>query len=213
MRRPLAIALVALAVAVPARPSSAAAPCWLLTDPKGDVGYSDTDHAVARPGEDLLAVDVSATTSTLTALIRLDALPGAGEAATPEPAGTWWYAQMQTADGIVLLSVFERDGTYTFGAGYGHGVGPAARNFDTVDGATGSIDGAHATLRVTLPLSALAPLTSVRPGVRWSPTEVDSFVAASPPSSAPMTQGGVGVGRDHAATDRAIVLGRPTCGR
>ena len=180
----LLAALVAGGLAVPS--GAATRGCPLVTDPRGD----DLHHGTPahRPGDDLLSADLWSDAKNLNFVVRLDGLPAAGEGATPEAEGFQWLTDVRTPNGRLQLAVIERTGTYYYQAAYGADTAAGETSvLNVVDGSTGSVDGKHATVRLHIPLSDLAAVTSVRPGTAWSlsarPGLPRPGLAESPPPS------------------------------
>lgn len=194
------VAAVALAGGASAAPAK---PCNLMVDPAGDasfLGAAPNDRSL-----DIRSADVATDAKTLTGVLRLDAF----SAVSPgSPLGRGYYVQFNVPGAsfpIYLNLQITPDLTrYTWGTleTLPNGSGRYVRKGD----ATGVVDGAANELRVSVPLSALATVTRIKPG-----TKLSALTATTTSVIGTSASGGLVATVDTAESSKSYITGSPSC--
>lgn len=156
--------LVAALAFLPAAPAVAApVSCRIVVDARNDeMWLRDVDIPVDRPEVDIVSADVATSSTHLTTVVRVRALPPG-----PTPAtGAQYILRLWGKNGPVETEVRLRsDGTVT-GRARRLEPGPSGSTFvvHTIGPAAAALDRSTGEVRATVPLRLMAPYVDVRKG-------------------------------------------------
>ena len=154
----LVLAVGCTGIASAAAKKAAAKPvCNLVTDPVGDSSVYPAS-GVHDDALDITSVDVATDKTSVTGVIRVKKLAATS---TNAPTGMNWTVNF-SADGtdFSLAGHSTAAGTIVFDTAYAGATGGSIYG----PGTTGVFDTAKNEVRITAPLSLLAPQASIRPG-------------------------------------------------
>jgi hypothetical protein len=214
----LGAVLLAAGLTVPA--AAAKPPCRLIPDDAGDASWGDDAPGGGIPGsaaDDVLSADLASDGRTLTAVLRLAALPPQDPEA---PLGRRYLVHMAPAGAKSLIYLGATRGPLgtTFDYGYltvdagGTSTMPLGRG-------TGRFDDARREVHVSAPTSGFRSRGTIRRGTHLvSPTAVvqrqlvTGALPNVPLAGATVPLGTLGLVFDR-AQGRTYVVGTPTCVR
>lgn len=216
MRRAVALVAVGawLAVAAPAGarpPTRPAAVCNLVADPTGDALTSPTAYVPVLPrgssddAMDITSADVATGGGMLTGVLRVKKLSATSSNA---PMGMTWRVGFTAGRfSFTLAAHAGPTGSPAFDAAYSSLSGGATYAYD----ATGVLNMATNEVRITVPLSLLAPQTNIKPGTTLSGITGETASEIRVPN----VKGSLGFSNRHsvdlAAGETNYVAGQMSC--
>ena len=224
MRIRVLLAAAALTAAAPAAPSDAAS-CPLVTDARGDSTPLTLGTGTATPADDragaratdIVSSDAWTDASWLHVVVRVPEVPTVPD--VPRAHGHQWAVDLRAEGGFITVYTLENNGAYEIRAAWVRVVGDDEAGAGAglgLRGAKGSQNVRTGEVRMSVPLAAIAPHTSVGRGARWMPVVRTFFEAGTPGARAPggyasVGQGGWATPSDTARGLRAMRVGQAEC--
>jgi hypothetical protein len=190
--------------AVAKKPKPVPPVCNLIIDDKGDgAGLIDAND----PSLDIVGGDIASNATKVTAVIRLDGAPvAAGNKNSPEGAAYYFLFSVPGAQyPLWLAASSDITGAYTYTLG---DVEPSPTGGNLYQTKTGVVTGALAGKSITLSVdrSVLAALGDVKPGVKVTGLDAQSFTPLEVPHV-----GGSLPQADDAASTKSYTAGAASC--
>lgn len=177
--------------------------CNLLVDDKADAEFLGL--APNDPNVDITSADIASDAKTITAVLRLASF---SETDVQAPLGRGYYVQF-TAPGSEFPIYFNFQITpdlKRFAWGTQEVLATGNGSYVKQGDATGVLDAAKGEIRISVPVSAVGAVASVKPGVKLTNLEASSTVVLGTSAT-----GGLVSTVDDATGSKAYVAGYPSC--
>lgn len=213
-RPALCLALVASVAAAGAagaatrpRPKPLKPVCNLVTDESGDATFQPPLPTPSDDALDIVSGDIATNAKTLTGVVRVKALGGTSPS---QFTGQTYYLQFNVPGFANPLYVgYQFDQTAALFQ-YGDLETTQGQGIYTPKGnATGVVDTVKNEIRISVPITDLASLARVKPGMKLTGIQALTFQNVGVPNAA--GGGGLLGGGDTADGTKAYVAGYPSC--